>query len=79
MRKLILIGTTGLALAFGAASAYAIPATSSPYVLDQQAQTSNAIGALIEGRSAFVAGDADQTTPLANPHGNGASEIYRGR
>ncbi len=66
MRKLLLIGTTGLVVALGAVNANAIPVNpeASPYVLlNQQAQPSNGVSSVIEGRSAFTSGgDAAQST-----------------
>jgi hypothetical protein len=67
MRKLLLLGTTGLILALGAVDASAIPLLNkdaTPYaVLNQQAQPSNGIVSAIEGRSAFTGAAANAATP----------------
>ena len=70
MRKLLLLGTTGLVLALGAVEANAIPLLNkdaSPYAaLNQQAQPFNGFAAVIEGRSAFT-GAASGATPVVTP------------
>ena len=75
MRKLILLGTTGLVLAFGAVSANAIQLSpeASPYALTQQAQPSNNVLTVIEGRSAFVGDSADRSAPTAQHYWEGRS------
>ncbi|MGO8799388.1 MAG: hypothetical protein ACLQE9_17730 [Roseiarcus sp.] len=70
MRKLLLLGATGLVLALGVVEANAIPVLNkdaSPYaVLNQQVQPFNGFAAVIEGRSAFT-GVAGEATPAARP------------
>jgi len=67
MRKLLLAGTTVLALVLSAAAANAIPLLNkdaSPYVvLTPEAQQPDHFGATFEGRSAFI----DETAPNAAP------------
>ncbi|WP_158815577.1 hypothetical protein [Methylocapsa sp. S129] len=61
MRKFLLLGTIGAAVALGAANAYALP-SSSPYALsepqavDSYTQPDSGYGAMNEGRAAFVQG-----------------------
>ena len=61
MRKIILIGATGLALALGAASAFAqpIPAGGSPYDLNNA--PSGSFSTMVEGRAAYT-----DAAPTAN-------------
>jgi len=77
MRKLLLLGTTGLVLALGAADANAIPLPNkdaTPYaVLTQQAQPSNGIVSVIEGRSAFTGEAVNGATPVVTPQLQGRS------
>ncbi|MGA2791942.1 MAG: hypothetical protein ABSE69_00195 [Roseiarcus sp.] len=77
MRKLLLLGTTGLVLALGAVEANAIPLLNkdaTPYaVLNQQAQPSNGIVSVIEGRSAFTGEPANGATPVVTPRLQGRS------
>ncbi len=75
MRNLILIGSTAIALAFGAVSANAIPLSpdASPYALKDQAQSSNNVLTVIEGRSAYVTGNDDPSAPTAQHFWEGRS------
>jgi len=74
MRKLLVLGTAGLFLAFGAADANAIPVLNrdaTPYaVLNGAAQPSSGIVSVIEGRSAFTGGSATIAAPRLQGRAN---------
>jgi hypothetical protein len=68
MRNFLTAGALAITLALGASSAYALPPTS-PYAIwvpqsvDQPAGSNDGVpGAVNEGRSAFVARDADSNS-----------------
>jgi hypothetical protein len=81
MRKIILLGTTGLVLALGAVGAHAIPLdpAATPYALwNGQARPSSAAQPMTVGRAAFISNNADDSAPAARPRGNGPAPAYRG-
>ena len=77
MRKLLLLGATGLVLALGAAGANAQSIQNrpeaSPYaILNQQPAPSNGLSngvlSLVEGRAAFTQDAAGNSAPVAKHH-----------
>jgi len=73
MRNLLLLGTIGTALAFGAANAYAIPANS-PYALAEPQAVDSAMN---EGRAAL---DQDSAmTARRGPSWEESTYFSRGR
>jgi hypothetical protein len=78
MRNFFTLGTVGLLLTLGAASAEAQSLlnrpSASPYaLLNQQTQPANGLAPIFEGRSAFTSQSAPDSAPVVERHWVGRS------